>query len=48
MERGHQVQLVSDAVAALDEAKAEAFLGQFRERGGAVVSADAITRAQAA
>jgi nicotinamidase/pyrazinamidase len=48
MERGHRVQLVRDAVAALDPARAEGFLESFRERGGTIVQADAITRARAA
>lgn len=48
MERGHQVQLVSDAVCALDTAEAQAFLGEFRERGGTMAKADAVTRAKAA
>jgi nicotinamidase/pyrazinamidase len=48
MKRGHRVQLVSDAVAPLDPARAEAFLESFRERGGMMVQADMGTRARAA
>lgn len=34
LERGHRVELVSDAIAALDEEKAAMFLDSFRRRGG--------------
>jgi len=49
LERGHRVQLVSDAIAALDAKKASAFLDSFRDRGGALVETrDVLRRAQAA
>jgi len=38
LERGHRVELVTDAIAALDAQKAAAFLDSFRKRGGILVS----------
>jgi nicotinamidase-related amidase len=37
LDRGRHVQLVSNAVAALDEKKAASFLDSFRKRGGMLV-----------
>ena len=48
LERGRQVQLVADAVHALDPAKAVKFLAEFRERGGEIVQAETVVRARAA
>jgi nicotinamidase/pyrazinamidase len=44
LERGHRVELVTDAVAALDEKKATAFLDSFRKRGGILVSTRDVLR----
>jgi nicotinamidase/pyrazinamidase len=42
--RGHHVELVRDAVAALDEQKAAGFLERFEKAGGRLVKTDAILR----
>ena len=39
LERGHHVELISDAIAALDQRKAAAFLEAFISRGGRLVQA---------
>jgi nicotinamidase/pyrazinamidase len=49
LERGHRVEVVSDAVAALDASKASAFLQSFSERGGVLVQTrDVLERVRAA
>jgi nicotinamidase/pyrazinamidase len=49
LERGHRVELVTDAVAALDEKKATTFLDSFRKRGGILVNTrDVLSQAPAA
>jgi nicotinamidase/pyrazinamidase len=44
LERGHQVELVRDAIAALDEQKAASFLDKFVGRGGRLVETNDILR----
>jgi len=44
LDRGHQVELIRDAIAALDEQKAAAFLEAFVDRGGRLVEASDILK----
>ena len=44
LERGHQVELVRDAIAALDEQKAARFLDEFVGRGGRLVETNDILK----
>jgi len=44
LERGHQVELVRDGIAALDEQKAAGFLDKFVERGGRLVETEDILK----
>ena len=49
LERGHRVELVADAIAALDEKAGAAFLESFQNRGGIVVNTrDVLRETQAA
>ena len=44
LDRGHYVELITDAIAALDEHKAAAFLTAFVDRGGKLVRTEEMLR----